>query len=533
MKLDYAGIRDKRKWISANISLPDFDIQKMVNATAKTPRWLHFGAGNIFRGFVAALSQTLLESGNSDTGIIAAESYDTEIIDRIYRPHDNLVLRVIMNADNTYDKKIIASISENLISGSLSGWSRLNEIFKYPGLQLVSLTVTEKGYNLYKTDGTFLPEVSEDIAKLQLYPKHLISQITALLHTRYKHGRHPITLVSMDNCSRNGDKLKDAVLTLGREWEKTGLVKEGFIDYLRDENLVSFPWTMIDKITPRPSPSVARELNKTGFKSTEIIETSRHTFIAPFVNTEKAEYLIIEDSFPNGRPPLEYAGVMLSDRETVEKAEHMKVSTCLNPLHTALAIFGCLLGYSRISDEMKDPYLLRLVQKIGYEDGLPVVIDPGILNPAKFIDEVINKRLPNPNIPDTPQRIATDTSQKVSIRYGETIKAHIRQTGDATSLNYIPLTIAGWLRYLMGIDDSGNTMPLSPDPLLGELRACLSESALGNPKPENIRPVLSNETIFGLNLYEARLGEKIEGFFEELASGKGAVKNTLQKYLSE
>ena len=196
----------------------------------------------------------------------------------------------------------------------------------------------------------------------------------------------------MDNCSRNGEKLRDAVLTIAREWAKNGLAGEDFLSYLSDEKLVSFPWTMIDKITPRPSPSVAMELRKSGFESVNIIETSKHTFIAPFVNTEKAEYLVMEDSFPtDGR---EYAGVMLTDRENVEKAERMKVSTCLNPLHTALAVFGCLLGYGRISDEMKDPYLPGLVRKIGYEEGMPVVTDPGIINPARFIDEVINERLP-------------------------------------------------------------------------------------------------------------------------------------------
>ena len=98
----------------------------------------------------------------------------------------------------------------------------------------------------------------------------------------------------------------------------------------------------------------------------------------------------------------------------------MKVCTCLNPLHTALAIYGCLLGYTLISDEMKNPVLKKIVESIGYQEGLPVVVNPGILDPKEFIDQVVNVRIPNPFMPDTPQRIATDTSQKLSIRFGET-----------------------------------------------------------------------------------------------------------------
>ena len=81
------------------------------------------------------------------------------------------------------------------------------------------------------------------------------------------------------------------------------------------------------------------------------------TYIAPFVNAEECEYLVVEDRFPNGRPPLEKAGVMFADRQTVEQVERMKVSTCLNPVHTGLAVFGCLLGFTKISAEMQDPDL--------------------------------------------------------------------------------------------------------------------------------------------------------------------------------
>ncbi len=99
-------------------------------------------------------------------------------------------------------------------------------------------------------------------------------------------------------------------------------------------------------------------------------------------------------------------------RETVDKVEKMRVCTCLNPLHTCLAIFGCLLGYTKISDEMKDRELVKLVETVGYQEGLPVVVNPGILDPKEFLDTVLRVRVPNPFMPDTPQRIATDTSQK-------------------------------------------------------------------------------------------------------------------------
>lgn len=121
---------------------------------------------------------------------------------------------------------------------------------------------------------------------------------------------------------------------------------------------------------------------------------------------------MIEDSFPNGRPPLEKAGVYFTNRQTVENSERMKVQTCLNPLHTALAIFGCLLGYKTIYEEVKDGCLKKLIEKIGYEEGLPVVVDPKIIDPKEYLKEVIEERFPNPYIPDAPQRIATDTSQK-------------------------------------------------------------------------------------------------------------------------
>ena len=197
-------------------------------------------------------------------------------------------------------------------------------------------------------------------------------------------------------------------------------------------------------------------------------------------------------------------------------------------------MYGCLLGYTLISDEMKDPQLKRMVEVIGYTEGLPVVVDPGVLDPREFIDTVVKVRIPNVFMPDTPQRIATDTSQKLAIRFGETIKAYQRREDLCVSdLKIIPLVFAGWLRYVMGVDDNGAPFTPSDDPMLAEMQAALSGIRLGDAGPfsEQLRPVLSNARIFGVNLYEAGLGERTEGYFAELVTGPGAVRRTLQKYL--
>jgi fructuronate reductase len=197
------------------------------------------------------------------------------------------------------------------------------------------------------------------------------------------------------------------------------------------------------------------------------------------------------------------------------------------------------LGYKRISDEMKDPDLVKLIEGIGYREGLPVVINPGIIDPEKFIGEVINVRLPNPFMPDTPQRIASDTSQKIPIRFGETLKAYNVTGKNLKELKLIPLVFAAWLRYLLGIDDQGKPFEPSPDPLYESLAANLSGIGLGANRPlgqpdqaalhGKLEPVLSNPALFGLNLYEAGLGKQVEDHFAEMIAEPGAVRKVLSR----
>lgn len=464
------------------------------------------------------------------------ETFDFDVVDKIYKPYDNLVLAVTLKADGSTDKQVIGSLAEAIKAQSNvpEEWNRLKEIFTDPGLQMISFTITEKGYALKNAEGNYFPFVQADIDNGPEKPGAAMAVVCALLFERFKAGKHPLAVVSMDNCSHNGEKLQDSILTMAKEWEKKGFVGADFVAYLSDEKQISFPWSMIDKITPRPADSVCKELENAGVEDIAPVITSKKTYIAPFVNAEGPQYLVIEDKFPNGRPSLEKAGVYMTDRDTVNKVERMKVTTCLNPLHTALAVYGCVLGYTLIADEMKDQELNKLVHEIGPVEGMPVVTDPGILSPKDFVDEVINVRIPNPFMPDTPQRIATDTSQKVGIRYGETIKSYVAKYGDAKKLTAIPLAIAGWCRYLLGVQDDGEVFERSSDPMLAELTEAMKGIELGKPETYHgqLKSILSNENIFGIDLYKAGIGEKIEEMFLEEIAGPGAVRTVLKKYMA-
>jgi len=525
MKLNQAGIQDKAQWERAGITLPKFDQKQIAENTKKNPTWVHFGAGNIFRAFPAAILQNTLDSGKYDRGVIVAEGFDYEIIDKAYRPYDNMSLLVLLKSDGSIEKKVVAPVTESLKADPQFGgdWSRLQEIFRAPSLQMVSFTITEKGYSVAPAD-----------LDRGLAPQLIMGKVTLLLLERFQAGSLPVTVQSMDNCSHNGDKVREAVLKYAEAWVKAGLVPAGFAAYLKDESKVTFPWSMIDKITPRPDAQVQKMLEADGFEDSGTIITGKNTYTAAFVNAEETEYLVIEDKYANGRPPLELGGVLYADRDTVDKVEKMKVCTCLNPLHTAMSIYGCLLGYTLISAEMKDEDICGLITKMGYQEAMPVVVDPGVLKPADFIGAVLTKRLPNPFMPDAPQRIATDTSQKLPIRFGETIKAYRARGLNMDDLVLIPLVLAGYARYLKGVDDEGRDFEPSPDPLLAELQGIVAglEVKEGPQDMSCLERLYRRADVFGVDLYEAGLGKRIEGMAAELYAGPGAVRKTLHKYVA-
>ena len=384
---------ETKVWEEKGYLLPKYDREELKKKTKENPTWVHFGAGNIFRAFPAAKLQDLLNLGEYDRGVVVAESFDHEIITKAYKPYDGLSLSVVLKAEGTIEKHVVGSVTESLVADPVApeDYARLTEIFENPSLQMVTFTITEKGYSLVNGKGEKLPGVEDGFLAGPGNQSHLMGRIASLCYARFVKNGTPLALVSTDNCSHNGDKLKAGVMAYVDAWKQAGKVDDDFVSYMEEK--VSFPWSMIDKITPRPDEKVKEMLEKDGFEDTDLIITSRNTYTAPFVNSEETGYLVIEDNFPNGRPPLEKAGIVFTDRETVDKVEKMKVCTCLNPLHTALAIYGCMLGHTSIHDEMEDKELSQLIQKMCYEEAMSVVVNPGVIDPKEFANAASAKSI--------------------------------------------------------------------------------------------------------------------------------------------
>ena len=538
MKLTLEGMKNTAAFQNAGILLPGYDVAAVSKKAKQAPRWAHFGIGNIFRIFIGGIADGLLEAGVLDRGLTCIETFDYDVVDKIYTPYDNLGLSVILHADGTRTYKVLGSMAEAVKAQSSdpAHWAHLKEVFRSKELQLISFTITEKGYALAGSDGIYFPFIQSDIDNGPEKATSAMAVLTAMLYVRYQDSRTPIALVSMDNCSHNGDLLRHSVLTMAREWQKKGYVTEDFLTWLGDETQVSFPWTMIDKITPRPSDAIAADLETLGVEDMAPVITSKRTYIAPFINAEQPQYLVIEDRFPNGRPELEKGfGVYLADRATVNLSERMKVTACLNPVHSATGPVGVVLGEELYAKMLNtNPDMMKMARMVAYDEGLPMVEDPKILSPKAFTDELFTDRFPNEYLGDTNLRLATDTSQGVGVRFGETIKAYLKKYGSAERLTAIPLGIAGWLRYMLGVDDMGNTYELAPDPMVPEIQAALSSVVFGNPESltDQLHPILSNEKVFFIDLYKAGLGEKIEGMFREMIAGKGSTKATIHKYMN-
>ena len=211
MILNEQGMLNRAEWEEKGYRLPAYDRPAMVAKTMANPNWLHFGAGNIFKAFQADAAQRMLDAGLTDIGIIAAERREKKPM-----TSDNYLVKVTLRSDGQVEKAVVGSIAETVYL--YGNEARLQEIFVNPSLQMVSFTITEKGYALNDGNGETLPEIAADLAAGPAGAKSYMGKLTALLYARYNAGATPVAMVSMDNCSHNGDKLKEAVGGFALAW---------------------------------------------------------------------------------------------------------------------------------------------------------------------------------------------------------------------------------------------------------------------------------------------------------------------------
>src|SRR5699024_10442540 len=220
--------------------LPTYNVDEMKEETIKAPTWLHLGAGNIFRAFLASNMQQLLNEKKVDKGILVAEGFDLEIVDCL-KKYENLFVNVTLKENGTVDKEIVASVADYLkMDGGSADFERLKTVFRAPSLQMVSLTITEKGYSLTDRNNEISEAVFSDFENGPEKPVSYIGKLVALVYERFKAGQLQLALVSKDNMAHNGEKLAESVLRFVTEWDQRKLVSPEFITYMNSDK-VTFP----------------------------------------------------------------------------------------------------------------------------------------------------------------------------------------------------------------------------------------------------------------------------------------------------
>ncbi len=166
MYLTDEGIKTERdRYLQKGYIMPDFDRDVIKENTRKNPEWIHFGAGNIFRTFMGNIADRLISAGAVDTGLVVCEGYDYELVEKMYRPHDNLSILVTLGADRTLEKKVIAGVVSSYVldSGYRQDCEELKRIFESASLKMCSFTITEKGYAVSKGTGELYDPVKANI----------------------------------------------------------------------------------------------------------------------------------------------------------------------------------------------------------------------------------------------------------------------------------------------------------------------------------------------------------------------------------
>ncbi|CNB21451.1 mannitol dehydrogenase family protein [Yersinia ruckeri] len=445
------------------VHLPTYDRSKLKS------RIVHLGFGAFHRAHQALLTDRVLNQLGGDWGICEISLFGGESLIQDLRRQDHLYSVLEKGAEG--NQAIVVGAVHESLHARLDGIMQVLEKLAEPQVAIVSLTITEKGYCIEPGSGQLdlnHPMVQADLA-LPEAPTSAPGVLVEALRLRRVRGLLPFTVLSCDNIPENGDVVRNAVLGVAsaRDPELAEWISQN----------VTFPNTMVDRIVPAATDETLQEIaGELGVNEPCGIACE------PFIQW------VIEDKFVAGHPDWQAVGAQLV--ADVLPFEEMKLRM-LNGSHSFLAYLGYLAGYQHINDCMTDNDYLRAARQLMMDEQAPTLSVSGI-DLAAYADRLI-ERYRNPALKHRTWQIAMDGSQKLPQRMLDSVRWHLKNGG---RYDYLTLGIAGWMRYVGGIDDAGQEIDIR-DPMLASFKACIAETKDG---AERVQALLALKGIFGEEL---------------------------------
>ena len=447
-------------YISERITVPQYD-----RKTIKTGI-VHVGIGGFHRSHEAFYTDQLLQDpNNKDWGIcgIALLDFDSRIYNTL-NEQDGLYTLVVKELDGSHTNRIIGSIVEYLYAPENP--LAVIEKMASPEVKIISLTITEGGYNYNEATKAFdfnNPLIQHDL-EFPNAPKTIFGYITQALKLRQSRGLKGVTVQSCDNIQGNGHMTKTMLLSY------VGKAEPSLVDWI--ESNVSFPNAMVDRITPATAPDDILKLIKTIG-----VHDAWPVVCEPF------KQWVIEDDFIAGRPTWETVGAQFVDN--VEPYEKMKLSL-LNAGHSVLGILGALIGYNTIDQSVSNLNIATFLHNYMDVEVTPTLGDLEGIDLGNYKTSLL-ERFGNINIKDQIDRICSESSAKFPIFILPTVNAQLQDKGDITSAAFV---VAAWAIYSLGKDEKGSDLIIK-DAMQPVLHAKALEST-ANPEA-----FLEIEAIFG------------------------------------
>lgn len=413
-------------------SLPPQIARPQYDRDAISPGIAHIGVGGFHRAHQAMYMDRLFSAGTDlDWGIIGIGLREEDrAMHEALSAQDGLYTLVLKHPDGHRERRVIGSLLDHLLYPDAP--EAVLERLADPAIRIVSLTITEGGYNVSRTDGSFDltdPAVASDLAG-EGTPRSVFGVVTEALRRRRDRGIGPFIVMSCDNLEGNGEVARTAFTTFAdaRDEELGAWMREH----------VSFPSTMVDRITP-VTPDHDREENTAAI---EMID-------AWPVVAEPFTQWVIQDDFPAGRPAWETVGAQLV--EDVTPYELMKLRL-LNSMHQAIAYFGHLLGHTYAHEAMQEPRLVELLRRYWRTEAIPTL--PPV--PGVDLDEytaTLEDRYGNSHVADTLARLCADSSNRIPPWLVPVVRENLASDGE---VRHAAAIIASWARYAEGMDEDGN-----------------------------------------------------------------------------